>query len=148
MVLGIAWLLLIIAIPLQVFGYATTCTQLADGSFITGAILSALPLGLSISLVLFKAFTAPNRATGVLFMLVTLGMMFTTSSIWANTIFIGTPCGPDFAEDLELYGPNELGNAIIIAGYFLLPAVMLVAAALLAFRQKKPSSCGGDAKAL
>jgi hypothetical protein len=126
--------LLVVAIPLQFFGYATTCTQASDSSFTTGAFYSAIPLSLAIALVLLAAWRTPHRGEiGVLFILVTLGLLAITRGIWIDTIKVGTPCGPEFAD----YGwENPIGNAIILIGYVGLPVLMIVSASVFIYRAR------------
>lgn len=136
MALGLALVLLLVAIPLQYLGYATTCTQGTDSSFVTGAILSALPLSLSAVLVLFSALRGPREwKIGMLLIVLTVTLLAMTYSIWVDTSLVGTPCGPDFAG----YGwGNPTGNFVILTGYLGLPLFMLFSSALLVYRSKRP----------
>ena len=133
MALGIALALFLVAMPLQYFGYATTCTQATDNSFVTGAILSALPLIISAAIVLFSALSGSRGwQIGILLIVLTAILLTATRSIWLDTIRFGTPCGADFAD----YGwEHPTNNFIILAGYLGLPIFMLVSATLLVRRR-------------
>lgn len=133
MVLGIALALFMLAMPLQLLGYATTCTQATDNSFVTGAMLSALPLVLSVAIVLSSALRGSQGwQIGIVLIALTAILLTATGSIWVDTIRYGTPCGPDFVG----YGwEHPTNNFVILAGYLWLPLFVLVSAMLLVWRR-------------
>jgi len=111
-----------IAFPLQFFGYATTCTQGADGSFLTGAVFSAPFLLASSVLLIVAAFKKPRLSSPapILVALPVIGLtLVVTKSIWLNTIAYGTPCGVLFSG----YGSSPALRTMVVVGYLAIPVL-------------------------
>jgi hypothetical protein len=140
---GVALVLLALAVPLQLLGLTSTCTQGADGAFISGAFLSG-PLLLiavvrfaaeAIWVTAFRTTAAPvGWAVAAAVVLISL-----TNSAWLNTIRFGTPCGEEFA----FYGPSHpFAIAAILVSYLLLPLMLIAAAAVLLLRRRARRDIG------
>lgn len=107
------------AVPLQLLGLTSTCTQGADGSFFAGVILSAPHLVIGICATcwsIYKGFA--SRASLLVVLLVPVAMLIMTHWAWLNILQYGTPCGADYASS------HAISAAIILAGYLLLPAIL------------------------
>ncbi|QQM32298.1 hypothetical protein JET14_09275 [Martelella lutilitoris] len=122
------------ALPLQLLGFTGTCTQGADGPFVTGAVLSSPFLAGAICLVLWgmaKGVVSPSGA--IVTLAVAAVMLFLTRQAWLGAVFSGTPCGAG-------YGARHWqGQVLVLGGYLVLPAILLVCscrAALLGARGK------------
>lgn len=113
---------ILIALQLQAFGYATTCTQGDSGSALAGSILS-MPLLFFAAMLLFKRYSTGTgwRIGLLLSALVLVTMMAVTRDIWINTLIFGTPCGDDF----QFYGLSGGEWWLIVSAYLLFPAVIL-----------------------
>lgn len=120
-----ATVIIVPAIPLQLLGFTGTCTQGADGPFVTGAVLSTPLLLGAICLLLWGLYQrrAPRLACSVL-AVTTLAMLALTREAWFNSLRFGTPCGADYA-----YSSNHLPPLIILGGYLILPLLLAACAA-------------------
>lgn len=125
---------ILIALPLQVLGYATTCTQGDSGSAIAGSLFSTPLLILSLALLLRAQFGGPSRPPrAVLNALALVLMLMTTKGIWLNTLMFGTPCGEDFT----FYGIESHGWWLIVLAYLVLPIANLMLCLSLGLRSIK-----------
>ena len=128
--------LVLVAVPLQLLGLSSTCTQGADGTFITGAILSGPLLLVAASLLSVVAWRGGGAGRRWLLWVTcaALGMLvILTRDAWLNTILYGTPCGSDFA----FYGGSDpRAVALIVGAYVVAPIVVASLAALGIFLRR------------
>lgn len=115
------------ALPHQLMGLASTCTQGADGTFAAGAIFSG-PLLLIAAGVTWRALhlrkSIPSASWVTLAVPITL--LILTKDAWLNTLRYGTPCGEEFVA----YGGSSPATVVIIlVGYLLLPLLLALSTA-------------------
>ena len=127
-----------IAHILQALGYTGTCTQGANGPFITGTVLSS-PLLLVSVFLLVRAFRRtvrhPLRDGYVLDGIASLGtvplaiwMACSNGSVAHDTLWLGVgPCGPDYTPD-ELFRWPDMAVGL---AYVVLPMLIAVLAGTL-----------------
>lgn len=132
-----AWIVAVAAgtaVPLQLLGLTSTCTQGADGTFGTGAIFSApfLP-AMGFTLWAPRGRWSGSVGAGIVTALVLLAMLLLTRDAWASTLLHGTPCGQDFA----LYSSSAPMVVIILGGYLILPSLLLLCVVWMTFRAWK-----------
>jgi hypothetical protein len=130
----IALVAALLALPLQVLGYATTCTMGDSDSAITGSLLSAPLLVLALLLLLWALVKNARRARPVATALVLTATLVLTSGIWFNTALFNTPCGPDFVD----YANSGSDVGLILAFYVGLP-VLNIALCLMVFLRMRQS---------
>jgi hypothetical protein len=116
-----ATFLTVAALVLQAMGFATTCTQGADGSAITGAVLSTPPLLIACAIVALQLARGRAKPHFLAAIVVFLALLL-TQDIWISTLAYGTPCGATYVD----YPTSFVGGAIILFGYVLLPVVTIV----------------------
>ena len=115
---------ILIALPLQALGYATTCTQGDSEAALVGSILSMPLLLLALVLLLLKRRSGSTaRPMGILLCTLTLlTMLALTRDIWINTLTFGTPCGDGY----QFYALGGGAWWLIVSAYLLVPTVGLV----------------------
>lgn len=122
-----AAIIAVFAIPHQLMGLTSTCTQGADSTFTTGAILSAPLLIIAVCVTLWALYRGkvdPNA--GWVTLAIPLILLILTQDAWMNTLRYGTPCGEDFA----YYAGSSLAMIqLILAGYLVLPLLLAISAA-------------------
>ena len=125
-----------IAIPLQVLGLSGTCTQGADFTFVTGAMLSSPFLLLAVGFVVWSLRRPePELKAGVLTLSAALSMLLLTNQAWVGALVFGTPCGIDFVDY-----PSGLPRAsIVVAGYLVLPLCLVATTTWSLLRLRGPS---------
>ncbi|MET3599947.1 hypothetical protein [Martelella mangrovi] len=112
--------MIITAMPLQLLGFTGTCTQGADGTFITGSILSAPLLFIAICFILWASFKrTANRSAGIFAAALSLILLALTRNAWLGAVFHGSPCGADY-----LHASGAEGLLIILGGYLALPILV------------------------
>ncbi|KKB82556.1 hypothetical protein VW35_00245 [Devosia soli] len=122
-----AALVTVFAIPHQLMGLTSTCTQGADGTFGTGAIFSGPLLLIAVGV----TWWALNRrkvdpSASWVTLAVPLILLVLTQGAWVNTLQHGTPCGEDFA----WYGGSSPAMVmLILVGYLVLPLCLAISAA-------------------
>jgi hypothetical protein len=123
--LAIVLVLVLVAVPLQMMGYTSTCTMGNDAPFATGAILSA-PLLLAALAMLVKQALADggNVRAGVVILTSALGLVCAMSAAWLNTIRFGTACGAGFQMPDEQF---DLSHMLVVFSYLILPALIIAA---------------------
>lgn len=132
----VAATLVAVAIPLQMLGFTSTCTQGADGTYLTGAVLSA-PLLLAAALLAFRLGLASVRMSNSLLpsVAITLGLAVVLVAlnvpVWLNVLLFGTPFG-DF---YSFYPANITSRLIVLASYLALPLVVVLATAWVLLRR-------------
>jgi hypothetical protein len=121
---AVALVMVLFGMLLQLLGHVTTCTQGADGSYITGAALSFAPLLLSAFLSLKRGGAASQSD---LWLILTGGAAIvtvaSTNSVWVNTFRYSTPCG----EGYEFSPSSFAARVLILAAYLILPLVIVIA---------------------
>lgn len=126
------------AVPHQLMGLTSTCTQGADGTFVAGAICSA-PLLLIAIYVALRALYRRNICSSASWVMlgVPIMLLVLTQGAWINTLRFGTPCGEDFT-----YGGGSGPTTItfILVGYLLLPLLLAISAAGSLIMARRPSS--------
>jgi hypothetical protein len=130
------------ALPLQLLGLTSTCTQGADGTFVAGAIYSApflLVAALS-SLWTVRLRTGASSAATVT-VLVPLLMFFLTHNAWVNSLLYGSPCGEDYA---GIFGSSPTNLVIILVGYLALPLLLIGSAMWAALRSQNAPAASAD----
>lgn len=126
----VAAIAICVAMPLQLMGFTGTCTQGADGPFITGVFLSApFLLGAIYSVLQARPKGASFWIGGIATAVGSLAMIILTHSAWLGSMLYGTPCGAD-------YSPNERSVLIILLGYLALP-LLVCAFAIRAVREAR-----------
>jgi len=111
-------ILALLNIPIQMFGYATTCTQGDSGSALASSVLSGLLLGAMAVLLLGKRAANGLAASSLVVTAILLvGTLAFTSPIWGGTIRYGTPCGADFA----FYALEVPDRALVLFSYLAHP---------------------------
>jgi hypothetical protein len=138
----LSYVLLLIAGFFQMLGSSSTCTQGADGTFISGAILS-MPLLLVVAVCLLRMPISRSLGSRVGYIglaLLTVTLLAATSSIWLNLLRFGTPCGEEHA---WMGGSQPSTQALILGGYLLLP---LFIAALSCWQAWRSASATKAAK--
>jgi hypothetical protein len=117
----------LVAIPLQWAGLSSTCTQGADGTFVTGAFLSApfLVAALVLTIGARLKLTATAVASFAIVSLICV-MMGLTASARFGTLEYGSPCGADYA---GLFSSSLPARIEIVGAYVVLP-LLLAAVAL------------------
>ena len=131
----------VFAIPHQLMGLTSTCTQGADGTFASGAIISGplllMAVGVSLWALHRKKF---DPSASWVTLAVPLILLVLTQGAWINTLRFGTPCGEDFA----FYGGSSPAMMLLIlAGYLVLPLFLAISAAgslMMARRLSAPTS--------
>jgi hypothetical protein len=120
--------LVLIAFPLQLLGLTSTCTQGADGTFGSGAILSGPPLLVAALLTAMVALRLPHgRRTWLVMIGAAAAVLVSlTRSAWFNSLAYGTPCGADFA----FYGSHTVTLVAIAVSYLVLPLAIVALAVL------------------
>jgi hypothetical protein len=143
--------LVILAVPLQLLGLTSTCTQGANGTFISGSLLSGPLLIVATIMVAWKTWSpsldTPGRARLVLSLLVLapIAMMAGTWWAWWNVLADGHPCGADY---VSWDSGIEVDDVLVLIAYAVLPpAIASLAVVQLAqsimnerarrFREKK-----------
>lgn len=123
------------ALPLQLQGLTSTCTQGADGTFGTGAIFSAPFLLAAMGFTLWapRGRWSGSVGAGIVTALVLLAMLLLTRDAWVSTWLHGTPCG----QDLALYSSSAPMVVIILGGYLILPSLLLLCVVWMTFRAWK-----------
>ncbi len=140
-----ASVLLFLAYLVQLPGYFGTCTQGANGPFVSGAVLSLPILSAAGVLAVIEGLQIRRRSGqgarfGSLFGLVTLvfggiGLVIANKDAWIATLIPGaSPCGPEYASFVM---PYSLGNIIVGIGYGVAPMALALAAGW-ALRQVQP----------
>lgn len=118
--------LAVFAIPYQLLGLTSTCTQGADGSFLTGAFLSAPLLIIAVCTCIWALYRRPiNLYASWVVLLAPLVLLYLTQDSWLDIFRYGTPCGELYAE----FGSKPLAIMIILAAYLLLPLLLVIGAA-------------------
>jgi hypothetical protein len=116
--------LVLVAVPLQLLGLGSTCTQGADGTFITGALLSSPLLLVAAVFLAVVALRRPEPSQRMLLWasgIAAVAMPIFGRDVWLNSLIYGTPCGRDFVDYGESY-PVVIG--LIVAAYLVLPGVV------------------------
>jgi hypothetical protein len=116
-------------LPLQLAGLGGTCTQGADGPFITGTVFSApfLLVAITSTLGAVRQRRADLRgaiATG----LVAVATLLLCKDAFLNTLRYGSPCGEYFS----FYPSDPTAALIIVGGYLVLPLLLAGVAAFAA----------------
>lgn len=117
----------VFAAPHQLMGLTSTCTQGADGTFGTGAVISVPLLLIAISVTLWALHRRKvDPVASWVTLAVPLILLILTQGAWVNTLRSGTPCGEDFA----FYGGSSPAMIrLILAGYLVLPLLLAISAA-------------------
>lgn len=119
------------AMPLQLAGFSTTCTQGADGTFGSGAILSAPFLAVAIGLTLFAGLRqVPILWSGIAGFSLAVTLLILTRDAWLNSLIYCQPCGEMF----EFYQSTPILIAIVLVGYLVLPVLLAACAGWLMYR--------------
>ena len=125
-------ILAFLTIPIQMLGYATTCTQGDSGSALTGSVISGMLL---FAMAVFLLRRGASNELGAISLVVTaillVGTLALTFSIWLGTIRYGTPCGADF----EFYALELPDRVIILFSYLALPTLNVVLCLTLIVRK-------------
>jgi hypothetical protein len=134
----LALVLVLIAIPLQLLGYASTCTMGDDKPFVSAALVSALPLIWAIYLMarhrMQGATASMLRLLSAASSVVLLGL---TSGIWLNVIRFRTPCGFEY----QFYDAAfDITDALILFSYLFLPALMAAMANPWSIRSRRTNA--------
>lgn len=127
-----------LTIPIQLFGYATTCTQGDSGSALaSSAISGTLLFAMAVFLLRRGASNGLGTIPLVFTAILLVGTLASTSSIWLGTIRYGTPCGSDFA----FYALEVPDRAVILLSYLALPILnVALCLTLLARKLSVPKS--------
>lgn len=136
-----ALLATIVAVPLQLMGLTSTCTQGADGTFLTGAVFST-PFALMASGLLFWASyrRTPDIVAGVITLVAATALLFLTRDAWAGVLLFGTPCGEMFS----FYPSAPATVLIIVSAYLLLPLLLIASAGWAVFKAASIRGTGGS----
>ncbi|TNB47280.1 hypothetical protein FF124_13995 [Martelella lutilitoris] len=112
------------AVPLQLLGFTGTCTQGADGPFVTGAVLSSPLLASAIGLVLWGGMAkgALSQSGAIVVAVMAMILLFSTRDAWFGALYAGTPCGADYDAS------HWQEQVLVIGGYLVLPVFLLVSA--------------------
>ena len=128
-----ALLATIVALPLQVLGLTSTCTQGADGTFTTGALFSSPFLLIALGLVGWWMRTRESSVAAVpLVAVVSVLMLALTHQAWVGTLVYGTPCGEYFA----MYPSGSVRGSLIVGAYLVLPLLLVAGAGYAALRDR------------
>lgn len=131
-----AAVLTVFAIPHQLMGLTSTCTQGSDGTFGTGAIVSGPLLLVAVGLTwwaLHRRKVDPSASWVTL--AVPLILLILTRGAWVNTLQHGTPCGEEFA----WYGGSAPTMVtLILSGYLVLPLLLAISAAGCVMMTRRP----------
>lgn len=117
----------VFAVPHQLMGLTSTCTQGADGTFGSGAAISAPLLLVAVGVNLWALHRRKvDPIASLMTLAVPLILLVLTQDAWINTLRFGTPCGEDFA----FYGGSSpVMIWIILVGYLLLPLILAICGA-------------------
>lgn len=117
----------VVAAPLQLMGLTSTCTQGADGTFITGAILSAPFVLMATGLFFWASYRRRLDLTaGAISLTAAVALVFLTRDAWIGSLMFGTPCGEVFS----LYPSDPATIVVIVGAYAALPSLLIVGAGL------------------
>ena len=127
----------IVAVPLQLLGLTSTCTQGSSGTFVTGALLSAPFLMAALGLVLWTGYRAkPNLSAVTIVLVGSAALLVLTRDVWVGPILFGTPCGEDYA----FYPSGTDAVMIVVAGYLALPLLLIAGTVFSALGSKRRSA--------
>ncbi|WP_338720025.1 hypothetical protein [Devosia sp. XK-2] len=133
-------ILALLTIPIQMFGYATTCTQGDSGSALASSVISGLLLFAMAALLLSKGASNERAAISLIVTAILLiGTLAFTYAIWLGTIVYGTPCGANF----EFYALEAPNRALVLLSYLMLPILNVALCLRLTGKQlfvQKPST--------
>lgn len=136
-----ALLATIVAVPLQLLGPTSTCTQGADGTFLTGAVFSTPFVLLATGLLLWASYRRTVDLTvGVVALAAATTLLFLTRDAWAGTLLFGTPCGEMFS----FYPSAPVAVPIIVGGYLLFPLLLIASAGWAVFKAVSIRGTGGS----
>lgn len=136
-----ALLATIVAAPLQLLGLTSTCTQGADGTFLTGAVFSTPFLLMAIGLLLWASYRRTLDITaGVVTLVAATALLFLTRDAWAGALLFSSPCGEMFS----FYPSAPAAVLIIVGGYLLLPLLLIASAGWAVFKAVSLRGTGGS----
>lgn len=136
-----ALLATIVVVPLQLLGFTGTCTQGADGPFLTGAVLSTPFVLMATGLLFWASYRRTLDLTaGVVTLVAATALLFLTRDAWAGALLFGTPCGEMFS----FYPSAQVTVLIIVGGYLLLPLLLIVSAGWAVFKAVSIRGTGGS----
>lgn len=136
-----ALLATIVAVPLQLLGLTSTCTQGADGTFLTGAVFSTPFLLIATGLLLWAGHRrALDLSAGVITLGAATVLLFLTRDVWSGALLFGTPCGEMFS----FYPSAPAALLIIAGGYLLLPLLLIASAGWSVFKAVSFRRTGGS----
>ncbi len=136
-----ALLATIVAVPLQLLGLTSTCTQGADGTFFTGAVFSTPFVLMATGLLVWASHRrALDLGAGVVTLGAATALLVITRDVWSGALLFGTPCGEMFS-----FYPSAPATVLIIeGGYLLLPLLLIASAGWAVFKAVSLRGTGGS----
>ncbi len=131
----IAIFIMILAIIFQRLGTTGTCTQGADGPFMTGVVLSTPLLLLVLTLMFLSWWRTKEKPSfsyiETVYLAILIGLsfylVFLNTSIWYQTLIAGgSPCGPDYSWYVSGSESSRIRALIIGLIYGLVPFIISV----------------------